>query len=280
MRKLTAILLLLLGMCIPSCAWGPKGHRIVAEIAEHHLSATARRGIKDLLGNDDLAAISSWADDIREQRPETAGWHFVNIPWNGEGFSQARDCFHPDPSHPASLADHHNCAVDRIEIYETILGNRRAPRAERIEALKFLVHLVADLHQPLHAIGESRGGNEIHVTEFDRSNCGNDSCNLHAVWDAGLIEHALRLGAPPFGPLDYPALLENVIEVRDLRARPQGSPEQWANESFQLAHEIWLPNGGAVDETYYRKNIGALDERLALAGLRLAALLNHVLGSS
>lgn len=178
MKKIPVILALL-SISVPSFAWGPEGHRIVAEVAENHLSAAARREIEELLGNDDLAAIANWADEIREQRPETAGWHFVDIPWTADGFLQTRDCFHADASHPATLADHHNCVVDRIEIYETTLANRRAPVGERIEALKFLVHFVADLHQPLHAVGEARGGNEIHISAFGESRCGGRPCNLH-----------------------------------------------------------------------------------------------------
>lgn len=271
MKKLTAVLALLLSMSVPSFAWGPEGHRIVAEVAEHHLSANARQTIKDLLGNDDLAAISNWADEIREQRPETAGWHFVDIPWSAQGFSQPRDCFHPDVSHPASLADHNNCVVDRIQIYETILGNRQASLAKRVEALKFLVHFVADLHQPLHAIGEGRGGNDIHISAFGESHCDGRPCNLHALWDEGLIDHT------HLSDLDYASELEKFIARNNLQALPSGIPAQWANESFRLAHQVWLHDGEAAGEDYYRRNRDNLDRRLALAGFRLASLLNRVL---
>ena len=271
MRKLAAVLVPLLRMCIPSYAWGPEGHRIVAEVAEHHLSAAARREIEDLLGNDDLAAISNWADETREQRPDTAGWHFVNIPWNAEGFSQTRDCFHPDPSHAASLVDHHNCVVDRIEIYETTLGNRRAPREERVEALKFLVHFVADLHQPLHAVGETRGGNDIHISAFGETRCGGRACNLHLLWDEGMIDHT-RLSE-----VDYAAELEKFITRSNLQTVPPGIPAQWANESFRLAHQAWLRDGDTATEDYYRRNRNNLDRRLAFAGFRLAVLLNRAL---
>lgn len=271
MRKPTAVLILLIGICVPSFAWGPEGHRIVAEIAQHHLSTAARREIEDLLGNDDLAAVSTWADQIREQRPETFGWHFVDIPWTAEGFSQTRDCFHADPSHPASLADHHNCVVDRIEIYETTLGNRRASRADRIEALKFLVHFVADLHQPLHAIAEGRGGNDIHISMFGETRCGGRPCNLHLLWDEGMIDHV------HLSDLDYAAEIEKFITRNNLQAAPPGTPVQWANESFRLAHQVWLHDGEAASEDYYRRNRDNLDRRLALAGFRLATLLNRVL---
>ncbi len=269
---------MLLGISAPVLAWGPEGHRFVAEVATARLTKTTRRHVRELLGNDDLAAISSWADEIRAQRPETFGWHFVNIPMNARGFSEARDCYRPDEEPTGTAPDHHNCIVDRIEIFQRVLADKSESQANRVEALKFLVHFVADIHQPLHAIGEARGGNDIHISEFGSSRCGNGSCNLHSAWDTGLIEHAIGLGAPPFGSLNYPAVLENMIEVRNLRARATGTPEQWANESFHLAHQIWLSDGGSVDEAYYRKNIGPLDERLALAGLRLAALLNRALG--
>jgi S1/P1 Nuclease len=273
-----ALFLLLISVSAPAHAWGPEGHQFVADIARSRLTATTKRHIRELLGNDDLAAISTWADEVRPQRPETFGWHFVDIPMNAGGFSESRDCYRPDEKHPQAEADHHNCVVDRIEIFQRVLADRNESQASRVEALKFLVHFVADIHQPMHAIREARGGNDIRVTEFGSSKCGTGPCNLHSTWDTGLIEHAIHLGAPPFGPLNYPELLENVIQVRILQSRAQGTPEQWANESFHLAHQVWLNDGGAVDEVYYRKNIGSLDERLALAGLRLAALLNQALG--
>jgi hypothetical protein len=266
-------------MTVPAHAWGPEGHQFVADVAKSRLTATTKRHIRELLGSDDLAAISTWADEVRPQRPETFAWHFVDIPMNASGFSEARDCYRRDEKNPQAQTDHHNCVVDRIEIFERVLADKNESQANRVEALKFLVHFVADVHQPLHAIGEARGGNDIHVTEFGSSKCGTGLCNLHSAWDTGLIEHAIHLGAPPFGPLDYPALLENVIQVRNLESRAQGTPEEWANESFHLAHQVWLNDGGVVDEAYYRKNIGILDERLALAGLRLAALLNQALGT-
>lgn len=274
-----ALFLLLISVSVPAFAWGPEGHQFVADVARSRLTATTKRHIRELLGNDDLAAISTWADEVRPQRPETSGWHFVDIPMDaGNGFSEARDCYRPDEKYPQARNDHHNCVVDRIEIFQRILADKNESQANRVEALKFLVHFVADIHQPMHAIAQARGGNDIHVREFGSSKCGNGVCNLHFAWDTGLIEHAIHLGAPPFGPLDYPALLENVIQVRHLETRALGTPEGWANESFLLARKVWVNDGISVDQGYYRSVIGALDERLALAGLRLAALLNQALG--
>ena len=188
------------------------------------------------------------------------------------GFSEQRDCSRPDEKHVSSVEDHHSCVVDRIEIFQRVLADKNQSPANRIEALKFLVHFVADVHQPMHAIGEARGGNDIHVLEFGSSQCGKGLCNLHFEWDSGLISHTRR--SEP----EYVADLEKLISRRNLKHEANGAPETWANESFHLAQKVWLNDGASVDETYFRNNIGKLDERLALAGLRLAVALNQALG--
>jgi S1/P1 Nuclease len=271
-KNSAAVFLLLLLMPARSLAWGREGHRLVADIAQARLTATARLELKQLLGDDDLAAISVWADDIRHDRPNTYGWHFVDIPKDASGFSEARDCFRPDERYAYTLEDHHNCVVDRITMFEQVLAARNAPQQERIEALKFLVHFVADVHQPLHAMAEARGGNDIHIVEFGSSQCGKYTCNLHQAWDTGLIEHT------GFSEAEYVAKLNQLITRKNLDGQSKGSPEDWANESFGLAKKVWLSDGGSVDEQYYRNNIGVVDERLALAGVRLAAMLNQALG--
>jgi len=272
MRKVTAVFLVFLWVPTFSFAWGPEGHRVVADLARERLTDSTLRQIRELLGNDELAAISTWADEIRNQRPETSGWHFVDIPRNANGFSEARDCYRPDSRHPSSREDHHNCVVDRIEIFQQVLADHHASTAERDQALKFLVHFVADIHQPLHAIAEARGGNQIHIVEFGRRECGRRPCNLHYVWDIELIEHSGR------SERDYVAYLDRLIVQKNLQGQSGGSPAAWANQSFHLARQVWLNEGGAVDEAYYQENIGLLDTQLARAGLRLRTLLNQALG--
>jgi hypothetical protein len=160
--------------------------------------------------------------------------------------------------------------VDRIIDFKRVLGDKDAPREDRIEALKFIVHFVGDIHQPLHAIGEAKGGNGLHVTEFGSSRCGRYECNLHGAWDSGLIHHT------GMDEDAYVAHLDELISREHLRA--SGNPADWAKESFALAKAAWVNDGGSVDEQYYRQQIKVVDERLALAGLRLAALLNEVFG--
>jgi hypothetical protein len=149
-------------------------------------------------------------------------------------------------------------------------------RADRAVALKFLVHLIGDLHQPFHALGVERGGNGIPVSVFGSPTCGYPdgtrfSCNLHALWDSELIAHRkLRDRA-------YAAELERQITAR--RWGAAGSAAEWAMESHALAKAALLPPRGQADEAYYRAHIAQIDERLALGGLRLARVLNQMLGS-
>jgi hypothetical protein len=270
MKKIVALLLLCAFPYSQLLAWGFKGHRIVADIARDHLSETAKRNLQALLGNDDLAAISTWADEVRPQRPDSLGWHYVDIPKDAAGFSEQRDCYRPDEKHLTTKEDHHNCVVDRITLFKQTLADKNASQADRVEALKWVVHFVGDIHQPMHAIEEGRGGNEIHVVEFGSTQCGKYPCNLHYEWDTGLLEHTGR------SEQDYVTYLEQMIASKKLQAG--GTPEDWANESLRLAKQVWISEGGAVDQAYYQANISIVDERLALAGLRLAAVLNDALG--
>ena len=258
-----------LTLLIPSTlvGWGHEGHEIVASLAQTCLTENAKAGIRSLIGDASLASISNWADDVRPDRDETYNWHFVDIPKDASGFSDERDCFLPNSRHKGSATDHHNCVVDRIEIFKKDLSDSNASRDDRIEALKFLVHFVGDVHQPMHAIGEAAGGNGIAVSEFGSTECGRHSCNLHGAWDSGLIEHT------GMGRDAYVAHLEKLISDEHLSAT--GSPEDWANESHGDAQSAWMADGAQIDEVYYQKEIKVVDRRLALAGLRLAAVLNE-----
>src|SRR5882672_5192771 len=121
-------------------AWGPKGHAIVADIAASRLTPVARLNLRLLLADDSLASIASWADTVRKEHDESYDWHFVDIPKDALGFSEERDCFRPQDKHKDALTDHHNYVVDRIEIFKKVLGDEKASRSERLEALKWVVH--------------------------------------------------------------------------------------------------------------------------------------------
>lgn len=256
---------LLAGLAVAQVqGWGPQGHRLVAIVAANHLTPVARQNVKALLRDESLADVAVWADAYVAEHRETAPWHYVNIPAEGTRYDPVRDCPRRD------------CVVARIRDNQERLGNSSLGRADRAMALRFLVHLIGDLHQPFHAIGVQRGGNGIPVSIFGSTTCGRgdpgrSSCNLHGLWDSELIGHRrLRDGA-------YAAELERQIAARHWTESADGAPVDWAMESHALAKAALLPAGGEAGETYYRAHIAQIDQRLALGGLRLARVLNETL---
>jgi hypothetical protein len=198
----------------------------------------------------------------------------VDIPKDAPGFSQPRDCFRPQDKHKDAQTDHHDCVVDRIEMFEKILADEKASRADRLEALKWVVHFVGDLHQPLHAIEDARGGNDIKLPAFGSPKCGDYDCNLHWAWDSLLLEHA------GLSEQEYVDKLNKLITQDHLVQQTQGTPEAWANESHLQARTIIEQKPSSIDEQYYLAHIDLVNRKLALAGLRLAAVLNESLGKA
>jgi hypothetical protein len=258
--------------------WGPQGHRLVATVAANRLSPIARQNVQWLLGDDTLADVSVWADEYLQGNNQTSYWHYVNIPAGAARYDRDRDC----PRQPGVSAGGRgdawrDCVVDRIRYNEQRLADRSLDRADRAVALKFLVHLIGDLHQPFHALGVERGGNGIPVVVFGSPTCGYPDgtrfrCNLHGVWDSELVARR-RLNDRA-----YAAELERQITARNWTGTT-GSAADWAMESHALAKAALLPSRGEADDAYYRKHIAAIDQRLALGGLRLARVLNQALAT-
>ena len=272
MKKILALILLFSFTSAQLFAWGPKGHAVVADIATSRLTPQARENLHALLGDATLASIASWADEVRKEHDEAYNWHFVDIPKDAPAFSEERDCFLPNDKHKDAQTDHHNCVVDRIEIFSRVLGDPTVPKDQRVQALKWLVHFVGDLHQPLHAIDTARGGNDIKLPVFGSPQCGDYPCNLHWTWDSLLIEHT------GLTEEQYVARIDALIRSNHLEAQAGGNAVDWANESHAIARTLVDPLPPAVDEAYFQANIGTVDKGLALGGLRLARLLNDALG--
>ncbi|HWZ98301.1 MAG TPA: S1/P1 nuclease [Candidatus Dormibacteraeota bacterium] len=273
MKKFVSLLVAAVLILLPTKvhAWGVEGHEVVAALAESMLSDAAKAGVKSVLGDVTLYSVANWADQVRNQRDETYNWHFVDIPRSAAGFLDSRDCFLPTNTHAGAATDHMNCVVDRITYFKQILADPATQPTDRQEALKFIVHFVGDIHQPFHAIGDELGGNLIHITEFGSAQCGSRPCNLHSAWDTGMIEHT------GMDRDTYVQHLQLLISSSHLTA--DGTPENWANESHDLGNAAWLNQGGVLDDAYYNAQIQVVDKRLALAALRLAALLEDVYGS-
>lgn len=165
-----------------------------------------------------------------------------------------------------------DCVVGRIPFFAAQLKNSTLSAKDRAFALKMLIHLVGDIHQPMHAIGDARGGNQIRVVFFGSEQCGErQKCNLHNIWDDGLIEHrSLR-------EKKYVSLLESEIIQHNWDNISQGNPVMWANQSHRLAIDAWIPDQAGIDKDYYNAEIAVVDRQLAVAGIRLARMLNAIL---
>jgi len=244
-------------------------------IAADHLTSAARQNIAWLLPDSSLANIAVWADRQVADNTQTGPWHYVNLRQDATAYDRDRDC----PRQPGVAAGTRNdqwrdCVVDRILYHQSRVADTSLDRADRATALKFLVHFVGDLHQPFHALDVARGGNDIPVVAFGspicrRSDGSASPCNLHGIWDTVLIAHR------KLSERQYRDELSGLITRGRLATRPEGSPADWAMESHAVARRALLPRQGIVDDAYYRTYIAAIDERLALGGVRLAAMLNR-----
>lgn len=243
-------------------AWGTEGHEVVAALAARRLTPAAAAEVQRLLGAPPKAAmvaVANWADEIRDRRPATANWHFVNIPITATGYNQRRDCPHDD------------CVVARIADSLATLGNRKLPAHTRAEALRFLIHLVGDLHEPLHAAdNRDGGGNGIQVLGLG------PRTSMHHLWDTGLVQASGR------DPMALAARIAASVPPRQWRAWATGTPADWANQSWRLAKEdIYAVTKGRrnvrLNQDYITRMAPVVRTQLAKAGARLAWLLNRTL---
>jgi nuclease S1 len=210
-------------------------------------------------GEISLASISNWADHIALLRPETVHWHFVNIPYDANAYDPQRDC----PQTPRG-----DCIINAIARWKAVVADRAAAKQKRLEALMFLVHLVGDIHQPLHCIDRNdAGGSQLPVIFFDRP------MSLHAVWDFAILDRYT------FDWGDYASQIErDEFAGKDLKALQAGEPVDWALESHKLAVEVayQLPEDFKLGDAYYQAGLSVVSRQLGLAGIRLARILNDI----
>lgn len=247
-------------------AWGPLGHSVVAELAQRHLSPAAEAEVEHLLAPEHttyLADVASWPDQIRNDPAQKTLWnktrslHYINFSDSHCNYVPPRDCRNG------------RCVVAGVQHYVDLLSDRSQSDATRLEALKFVVHFIGDMHQPLHAgYRDDAGGNRYQV-QFD----GKGS-NLHRVWDSGLLstrhmtwqQYAQMLDArglptlpAPIAPLDNPYA-------------------QWAEESCQITAEAgFYPAGHQIGSPYVSAHLPVAEMQLRVAGRRLANVLNVAL---
>ena len=242
-------------------AWGRAGHRAAARLAESRLSPAALAAIRGLLEEgESLADASTWADEVRRSYAGSGPWHYVNVPIS-------------EPHYDARFCPKGGCVVSKIGDFRKVLADRDAPRAERQKALRFLVHFVQDMHQPLH-VGDNkdRGGNGTQVRFFGKGS------NLHRVWDSGLLDRGHGNEA------DLLARISALANAEDAKGWTSGTTEDWADESLQAARRAYgladleepLRKGSKLGEDYQAIHLPVAETRLAQSGVRVAAILNAV----
>ncbi|MBS3824120.1 MAG: S1/P1 nuclease [Wenzhouxiangellaceae bacterium] len=256
MKKLVFVLYAVLAST-QAFGWGATGHRVAAEIADGYLSAEARLAVNEILGPETLAEASTWPDFMRadpaEFWQETANpWHYVTVP--------------PGKTYEDVGAPEQGDAASALQKFTYMLRDAETSGEDRKLALRFLVHIIGDLHQPLHVgNGEDRGGNDFEVTYFG------EPTNLHRLWDSQLIDSK---------KLSYTELTEWLgakIGPAEFRAWNTPDPMIWMAESAELRERIY-PEDRDLRWGYGYQWTDSLYKRLQQAGVRTAAYLNELFG--
>lgn len=254
-----ALLAATAAICLPSpaAAWGQLGHRVIGELADERISGRTRAEIELILGEEGLAQSSTWADEQRSNPAEfwqdDAGpYHYVTVP-----AGQIYDDVGP-PEEGDALSALAHCAE--------VVRDPSATQDEKALALRFIVHIVGDAHQPLHAgNGADRGGNDVRVLWFG------DETNLHSVWDSRIID------GQNLSYTEYAARLGGQIEPSDTIIWWNAEPQVWIGESTQIRDTIYPSSADQMPRlgySYQFQHLATSELRLKQGGVRLAAYLD------
>ncbi len=240
-------------------SWGVVGHRTIAKIAENHLTIKAKATVKDLLGTEEMPLTSTFSDEVRYDNAfkYTAPWHYINLP-GGLDYNAFVKAVKAD-----TAANVYNALLKM----EKEVKNPYNTKEQKIFALKMIIHLVGDLHQPMHVSREEdQGGNKIKL-KFQ----GKDT-NLHSLWDSSLIEYNGKTFTEMATALDN----VNDLKIKEWQA---DDVTKWLFESYQIANQLYteVEKNPELDYTYYPKHSEIYKLRIQKAGIRLAGLLNTLL---
>lgn len=257
LRRPTVWLTVLIATAVaPAGAWGPIGHRTIGQIAENHLTPEARRAVAALIGPSTLAEVAFWADEVRADPAwkHAEAWHYVSIE-DGSTYAAAEK----NPAGDVLVA---------LAQQEATLRDPKNPPADRAVALKFLVHFIGDLHQPLH-VGRraDAGGNKVQVTFNGVPE------NLHWVWDALILRDEGYSYTELARFLDHPTAAQ-------IRAWQAGSYLDWGMENLPLRPQIYDIGDGKIGYLYAFRNWPIVEDRLLRAGVRLAGVLNRIFATA
>lgn len=238
---------------VQAFGWGQTGHRVTGALAELYLTPQAKKAIGNILPNEDLAEASTWADEMRSN-PEvfwqktSSPWHYVSVP-KGKNYVEVGA---PDQGD----------AYSALERFVKTLKTPKASMADKQLALRFIVHIIGDLHQPMHAgNGTDRGGNDVKLKFMWQDS------NLHRVWDSGMIEHR------GLSYTEWTARLSQKMTAEQVKSWMEPDPLVWIAESIQLRDEVY-PQGDEISWDYIYEHVPTATLRLQMGGVRIAAYLN------
>ena len=273
-------------------AWGDDGHKAIALIAEPCLTPETRQAVAALLASDtdnltahDIASEATWADKYRDANNRqdhydaTKNWHFTDIEIDKPDLTQA--CFGRQPLPAGTLASNgpsQACAVDKIEQFQAELGSPTTDAEERLFALKFLLHLVGDVHQPLHSSdNHDHGGNDVKITVDGFPHKPRDE--LHGYWDTQFVD------AIAMPPAELARQLRSEIKSADAMSWATGTADDWAVETFQVGNAdaygqppLSSTQPQHLSEEYADNAEMKITTQLGRAGVRLAYALNAAFG--
>jgi len=241
-------------------AWGQNGHRIIGKVALNHLTPTAKKHVEALLSGDKLPEVTTWADEMRSNpenfwKKESSKWHYISLDkWQDFKPNHYKLPYHNEPK------DIYSAILKSI----TVLQSSSSSASDKEFYLRFLTHLIGDLHMPLH-VGrkEDRGGNRIDVKFFG------EETNLHSLWDTKLIE-SQNLSFREFADFietDDPKVIKKMLSV-DING--------WIKESYHHAQDIYDVGNGDFRWNYQYKYMPLVKQRLLQGGVRLAGVLNLI----
>lgn len=239
-------------------AWGTTGHRVVAEIAEKNLSRKAKREIKKIIGNQKLAYWANWPDFIKSDTSWkfADSWHYVNIPGN-----LSYDAFLTELDHSSE-----DNLYKRTLILIEELNKKELPLEKKQQYLYFLIHIIGDVHQPLHVgRAEDLGGNKVTVEWFG------SKTNLHTVWDSKLVDFE------KYSYTEYADVL-NRLSKKEIKEVQDGSLENWIYDSYTVSNKIYseVTKDENLKYRYQYLNKERVEQQLQKGGLRLSKVLNEI----
>ena len=230
--------------------WGEIGHKVVGEIAERKLDPDVKYIINDLLDGESMASASTWADEIKSDPlyQKYSPWHYVNMPL--------------DMEYENSKKNPKGDIVFALKQSIKILKNPDSAIEEKSFYLKFLIHLVGDIHQPLHTGKfEDRGGNDIKLTFLGKPT------NFHIIWDVHMIEYL---------NMDYKQLSDELMQMKE--ENYSLNPDDWVYETHQDVKRLYaeIQNKNEINIDYINNKIPFIKHKLFKAGSTLAMLLNEI----